>query len=99
MELANVAERRNPSPLLVSAATGEGFDTLITAIEERVAANRVVFDLVLDPADGSGVNWLYRHAEVMSRAVTEDGRIAVKVRIDRSKASSVQQKFGAGTTA
>jgi GTP-binding protein HflX len=93
-ELLNIAERRDPRPLLVSAATGEGFDALIGAIEERVTSNRVVFDLVLDPADGSGVNWLYRHAEVMSRAVTEDGRIAVTVRIDRAKAANLQRRFG-----
>ena len=67
-QLANVAERRGDDrPVLVSALTGEGLDALLDAIEARLARRRVVLDLVLDPADGAGVSWLHRHAEVMAK--------------------------------
>jgi GTPase len=95
-ELRNIAERRDPSPLLVSAVTGEGLRSLVDAIEDRLASDRVMLDLVLDPADGYGVSWLYRNTEVMSRSIKDDGRIAVTIRVDPSKATTVQQRFRAG---
>ena len=94
-QIANIVERREPDqrPLLVSAMTGEGLDALTAAIETRLAQNRIVFELVLDPADGASVSWLYRNAEVMSQAVHEDGRLAVTVRVDRAKAGTLERKF------
>jgi GTP-binding protein HflX len=93
--LANVAARgpADRRPVLLSALGGEGFDRLAKAIEERLSLSRVVLDLALDPADGAGVSWLYRNAEVMSKAMREDGRFALKVRVDRAKAELVKAKF------
>ena len=81
-------ERR---PVLVSAITGEGIDALDAAIEARLAAGRVLIELVLDPADGAGVSWLHRHTEVLRKAVDEKtGRIAMTVRVDPAKAEAVR---------
>ena len=55
--------------MLVSAITGEGIDALGAAIEARLAAGRVLIELVLDAADGAGVSWLHRHTEVIHKAV------------------------------
>jgi GTP-binding protein HflX len=97
--LANVAARgaADRRPVLLSALGGEGFDRLAKAIEERLSLSRVVLDLALDPADGAGVSWLYRNAEVMSKAMREDGRFALKVRVDRAKAELVKAKFAEPT--
>ena len=65
-------------------------------IEERLAASRSVLDVVLDPADGAGLSWLYRNAEVLERTAGEDGRIALRVRVDPSKVAIVRAKFGEG---
>jgi GTPase len=94
-QIMNIVERRAPDqrPLLVSAASGEGLDTLTAEIESRLAQHRVVFELTLDPADGASVSWLYRNAEVMSQAMHEDGRLAVTVRVDPAKAATLQRKF------
>jgi len=94
--LANAAARvpADRRPVLMSALGGEGFDRLASAIEERLSLSRVVLDLALDPADGAGVSWLYRNAEVMSKSMREDGRFALKVRVDRAKAELVKAKFG-----
>jgi GTPase len=93
--LANVVARKpaDRRPVLLSALGGEGFDRLASAIEERLSLSRVVFDLALDPADGAGVSWLYRNAEVMAKAMREDGRFVLKVRVDRAKADLVKAKF------
>jgi GTP-binding protein HflX len=93
--LQNLAERR-PSPqrpVLASALTGEGVDGLFKAIEARLGLRRIVLDLLLDPADGAGVSWLHRHAEVMTKALDEQGRLAMTVRVDAGKADAVRAKF------
>ena len=95
--LQNLAERQ-PSgrrPVLVSAATGEGTEALIAAIEARLGRRRVVLDLLVDPADGAGVSWLHRHTEVMEKALDEDGKLAMTVRVDPDKAGVVRAKFPA----
>ena len=93
--LDNLAERKPSSerPVLVSAITGEGADRLISAIERRLAQRRVVLDLVLDPADGAGVSWLHRHTEVMEKSLSDDGKLAMTVRVAPDKASTVKTKF------
>ena len=54
-----------------------------------------MLDLVLDPADGAGVSWLHRHAEVMAKALRDDGRLAMTVRVDPAKAGDAcRRKFG-----
>jgi GTP-binding protein HflX len=96
VQLANIAERMpdDARPVLVSALTGEGLDTLLAAIEARVSAGRLTMTLALDSADGAGLSWLYRHAEVLARSVREDGRLAVAIRIDPSKAEPIRRRFG-----
>ena len=95
--LQNLAERRpaGQRPVLVSALTGEGTDTLVKAIEARLTLHRVVLDLVLDPADGAGVSWLHRHTEVMEKSLDAEGKLAMTVRVDPAKANVVRAKFGA----
>jgi GTP-binding protein HflX len=94
--LRNLAERRpaDQQPALVSAITGEGIDALGAAIEVRLAAGRVLIELVLEAADGAGVSWLHRHTEVIHKAVdTESGRTVMTVRAAPDKADAVRAKF------
>jgi GTP-binding protein HflX len=93
-QLENVASRRGEDrPVLVSALNGEGLDGLLDTIEARLARRRVVFDLLLDPADGAGVSWLHRHAEVMAKEMRADGRLAMTVRADQTNAERIRGKF------
>jgi GTP-binding protein HflX len=93
--LANLAERQPEArrPVLVSAMTGEGMDRLRGAIEAGVGANRIVLKLSLDPADGAGVSWLYRHAEVLFKAMGDDGMLKVSVRAEPATIERVKAKF------
>ena len=88
--LINLAERR---PVLASALGGEGIDRLTAAIETRLGESRQTLHLVLDPADGAGLSWLYRHAEVLSREMREDGQMAVDVRADATNADIVRHRY------
>jgi GTP-binding protein HflX len=93
--LLNLAERQpvENQPVPVSALDGEGIDRLIAAIETRLGESRLTIELSLDPADGAGLSWLYRHSEVLSKDLGEDGRMAVTVRADPEKAARVRAKF------
>jgi GTP-binding protein HflX len=92
----NLAERRaaEKRPALVSAITGEGIDALGAAIATRLAAGRVVIELVLDAADGAGVSWLHRHTEVIRKTVDEEsGCVAMTVRTEPGRADEVRERF------
>jgi GTP-binding protein HflX len=94
-QLLNLAERQaaDNRPVSVSAVSGEGIDDLIAAIETRLGESRLTMDLVLDIADGAGLSWLYRHAEVLSKEMTDDGKMAVTVRADPKNADMVRRKY------
>ena len=94
--LQNLADRRpaESRPVLVSAITGQGLDTLAAAIEARLAEGRTVIALELDAADGAGVSWLHRHTEVISKTVDEQtGRVSMTVRTDPARANEVRERF------
>jgi GTP-binding protein HflX len=93
----NLADRQPAGrrPVLASALTGEGLDALAATIEARLAAGRVTLDLLVDAADGAGVSWLYRHAEVMARSLRDDSRLAMTVRADPANAEKVRARFAA----
>jgi GTPase len=94
--LANIADRqtRERKPVLVSAVTGEGLDRLRAAIEANVGAGRVTRDVFLDAADGAGVSWLHRHAEVLAKTMDEDGKLKLTVRAEPATMERVKAKFG-----
>jgi GTPase len=95
-QLVNMAKRQPEErrPVLLSAMTGEGSDALVAAIEARLSKARQTLSISLDPADGAGLSWLYRHSEVLSRDMRHDGRLALTVRADPDKAARVRAKFG-----
>lgn len=94
--LARIAARRPQErpAFLVSAQTGEGIDTLLAAIEDRLAATRITFDLTIDASDGSGISWLHRNSEVLDKHLDE-GRYVMTVRVDETKRDITIERFGA----
>ena len=94
--LFNLAERQPEPrrPIPVSALSGEGIERLVAAIEARLNEKRQTLELAIDPADGAGLSWLYRHAEVLSKGMRDDGLLAVTIRADADKAARVRAKFG-----
>ncbi len=82
--LADEEKTHASAPLAISAATGEGIDRLLRAIEDRLASGRSLVELTLDAGDGRGLHWLYEHAEVMSWRDEEAGlRLTVRVAADQ----------------
>ncbi len=77
----------------ISAVTGEGIDALEVAIQARLAERRLTVALTLDPSDGAGLSWLYRHAEVLEREFGDDGLMHLTVRADADNAARLRAKF------
>ncbi len=69
--------------IAVSALTGEGLDTLLAAIDARLAARLLVKQLTVPVADGARLAWLYRHGEVLDR---QDGEDCVQLQVRLSPA-------------
>jgi GTP-binding protein HflX len=94
--MRKIAARRPPEHpcWLVSAETGEGLDALLATIEERLAATRLTLDLSIDAADGAGISWLHRNAEVLDKRL-HDGRFDMTVRVDETKRDIVVNRFDA----
>jgi GTP-binding protein HflX len=94
--LMNLCERQPDAsrPVPVSAISGEGIDALIAAIEARLSESRLTLSISLDPADGAGLSWLYRHSEVLSKDLGDDGMLDVRVRAAADAAARVRAKFG-----
>jgi len=95
--LLNLVERKPAPqrPVPVSALTGEGLDRLTDTLEARLAERRETLEVAIDAADGAGLSWLYRHSEVLSKDLRDDGRLAVTVRAEPEKAAQVRAKFNA----
>ncbi|MFL5121324.1 MAG: GTPase HflX [Microvirga sp.] len=92
--LAALAARRDGNrPVLVSAVTGEGVDTLLARIEQHLAAGRPSYLVILEPADGSSMNWLYEQAEILERRTDQEGRTLASVRIAPEKEPRFLQRF------
>jgi GTPase len=95
--LLNLVERQpaDRRPVQASALTGEGVDRLIDAIEARLSESRQTLEVSIDPADGAGLSWLYRHSEVLVKDMRDDGRLWLTVRADADSAARVRAKFDA----
>jgi GTP-binding protein HflX len=91
----NRARNKSPRerPIIVSAATGQGIDDLCSALEARLATEKVSFDIVLDPADGAGFSWLHANTEVMSKDISDDGTVQFSVRVVPERAETVRRRF------
>ncbi len=96
--LADEEKTHASPPLAISAATGEGIDRLLQAIEDRLARGRSLVELTLDASDGRGLHWLYEHAEVMSRC-DEDAGLRLTVRVAADQVERVKRRFAGGSAA
>jgi GTPase len=80
-------------PALVSAATGDGIEALLKGIERRLSEGRPTFQVILDPADGQGLNWLYEQTEMLDRRTDADGRLHIVARIAPEKEPRLRGRF------
>ncbi len=93
LEESAAEKSREARPVMISALTGTGVETLLTAIEHRLAEGRHTFEVTLDPTDGKGLHWLYEHAETIGREDAEDGTIRLTVRVGPERIEQLKRAF------
>jgi len=93
--LTDTVSKRRPDerPFIVSALTGEGTDTLLAGIEDKLARGRSRFLVTIAPADGQGLHWVYENGEVLKRTACADGSLDIIVRIAPEKIERLVQRF------
>ncbi|MFN0219130.1 MAG: GTPase HflX [Hyphomicrobium sp.] len=83
------ASRDERQPALVSAATGQGFDALLEAIDARLGRADEMLDIVITSQHGALISWLYENTDVLERTETESGAVALRVRVASEKKARV----------
>jgi GTP-binding protein HflX len=87
------ANHRANGPIPISALTGEGVEPLLWRFESALNAANIAFRLELEPSDGEGLAWVYRHGHVLER---KDGAKAIRLRlsIDPQQIVRFESRFG-----
>ena len=71
-EALSAEASRRDDVVAISALTGEGVDTLIATIADRLTVGHRRYHIALDAGDGAGAAWLHAHGEVLDQWVDED---------------------------
>ncbi len=79
--LVKQAGQGRHSAVLVSAATGEGLAALAALIRQRLQKQMCTRTVVVSPAGGPLIHWLYENTEVLGRHDEPDGSVEFEVRI------------------
>ncbi len=77
----------------VSAHTGEGVDTLLTTIEQTLAAQSRTYRVHVPHVNGADVGWLYGHAEIVGKDEPDDEGQTYEVRVDPRHKAAFSQRF------
>ena len=80
-ELANTAPRATQKPVLVSAITGEGIETLLDTIDRRLAENNKTLTIEVPAEAGALMHWLHGNTEVLDRQTNDAGATVYRIRI------------------
>jgi GTP-binding protein HflX len=91
--LADRGMRRDASPVIVSALTGENLEALLDRLDRELARGLDRVSLVVPVAEGALLAWVYEHAEVVARHDEDDG-IHVDVRIAPALLGRLAERLG-----
>ena len=90
--LAEGAGGKTP-PIAISAATGEGIETLKALIETRVSGELETVTVTLSPAQLGQVDWLYRNGDVVSRTDNEDGSVTISLTATHGARQEIESRL------
>ncbi|MYE02562.1 MAG: GTPase HflX [Alphaproteobacteria bacterium] len=92
IDLLDAPPPANGSGIPVSAATGQGVENLLRAVDAELARSQRVCEFVLSPGDGAAIAWLYRHGEVQHREDGDD-RVSLTVALDPADRARFERRF------
>ncbi|MFO1187654.1 MAG: GTPase HflX [Alphaproteobacteria bacterium] len=82
------------APVPVSSITGEGLESLLRVLDDRLSFERERFFVRLAPGDGAASAWLYAHGEVISSRAGEDGAQELDVVLGAQALGQFEKRFG-----
>jgi GTP-binding protein HflX len=84
--LHNLAGHSAHTPVLVSAAAGQGLDTLLARVADCVRRDYIERRVTVSPCDGSLLHWLHESTLVLERQDAPDGTLHLTVRLTAADA-------------
>lgn len=81
------------APIAISAVTGEGIDTLLSTVEQRISGALAPLTLTLSPRQMQFLDWVYRHGDVVERKDNDDGSITITVRATDMARNEILEKL------
>jgi GTP-binding protein HflX len=82
-----------PSPVVISAITGEGVDQLMRQVEGRLSGDIAQMTVHLSPERMNMIDWLYRNSDVVAREDLEDGGMDLTLRVTRSMRHEIEERL------
>jgi len=93
-EAALAKERaENAGAVALSAATGQGLDSLLSAIASRLRQGEAEMMLDLLPEEGAMLAWLYRHARILENRQLPCGKARLTLAMPESDAGRLAQEL------
>lgn len=84
---------RTVATVPVSAATGQGLDTLLAEIETALATRSREFSLKLPHAASDALGWLYAHTEILERHEPDMDGTLFRVRVEEAHRDAFFRRF------
>ncbi len=91
-DIIRLSKAREDSPILISAISGKGIDTLQDHIASIIARNNQSVKYEVNITDGKALAWLYQNGEVEEREDLENC-ISVTIRMPLEKISQFEKSF------
>ncbi len=92
-DILRLSKAKANAPILISAKSGQGIDTLQEKIASIIARNNRSVEYEVNITDGKALAWLYQHGEVEQREDLEK-YISISIRLPSEKASQFEKQFG-----
>ncbi len=89
----SAAATGNEHPIPVSAITGEGVDTLLAEIENRIAGKLAHVKLTLKPEQMGLIDWIYQHSSNLKRKDQDDGSVLLTMDMTVASNAVLQEKL------
>lgn len=89
----NENTRRNPNLLAVSAQTGEGVESFLSLLDQKLARKNKHYQLKVDAGDGKLLAWIHQNSEVLASDL-QDHTLTLQISIDDAGASRLSRKIG-----
>ncbi|MFC5385953.1 GTPase HflX [Aquamicrobium segne] len=81
------------TPVAISAISGEGFERLLSVIEERVSGELAQMTITLAADKLAQIDWLYRNGDVVKRTDNEDGSVTLVLSATENARKEISNRF------